>query len=113
MLKISLVDSRRQRRMIVEGMLVLPWSDELAKECEKARAGLQGRELVVDLRGLTAISPDGEDVLLRLMRNKIKLQCGVYMRELLGQLARDTQRNPKESVDGLNDAGSEFKGNED
>jgi len=82
--------------MIVEGMLVIPCTGELANECEKARADLQGRELVVDLRGLTAISPDGEDVLLQLRRNKIKLQCGVYMMELLRQLARDTQRNQRE-----------------
>jgi hypothetical protein len=99
--------------MIVEGMLVAPWTDELANECERARADLQGRQLVVDLRGLTAISPDGEIILLQLMRNKIKLQCGVYMRELLRQLARDTQRNPQESADALNYADSEFKGNED
>jgi anti-anti-sigma regulatory factor len=113
MLKISLVDSQRQRRMIVEGMLVPPWTDELANECEKAAADLQGRELVVDLRGLTAISPAGENVLLQLMRSKVKLQCGVYMKELLGQLARDTQRKRQESINRLNDADSEFKGNED
>ncbi len=113
MLKISLVDSQGQRRMVVEGMLVAPWTDELANECDKARADLQGRELVVDLRGLTAISPDGENVLLRLMRNKIKLQCGVYTREILRQLARDARRTPQESVDALNNADSEFQSNED
>jgi anti-anti-sigma regulatory factor len=113
MLKISLVDSQRQRRMIVEGMLIVPWTAELADECEKARANLQGRELVVDLRGLTAISREGESVLLQLMRNKITLQCGVYMRELLRQLSRDTRRTSQESVEVLNDADSDAKGNED
>lgn len=92
MLKISLMDNQRQRRMIVEGMLLVPWTDELASECKKARADLQGRELVVDVRGLTAICPEGENLLLQLMRDQIKLQCGVYMRELLNQLARDAQR---------------------
>jgi hypothetical protein len=93
MLKISLIDNEHQRRMIVEGTLLVPWTDEFANECEKARADLRGRELVVDLRGLTAICPEGENVLLQLMRDKIKLQCGVYMRELLSQLARDTRRD--------------------
>lgn len=93
MLKISLIDSQRQRRMIVEGMLLVPWTDELANECEKAKTSLGGRELVVDLRGLTAVCPEGENLLLQLMRDQIKLQCGVYMRELLRQLAQDTQRD--------------------
>jgi anti-anti-sigma regulatory factor len=61
----------------LEGMLVVPCTDELANEREKARANLQASELVVDLRALTSISPDGENVLLQLMTNKIKLQCGV------------------------------------
>ena len=42
----------------------------------------KGRERVVDLRSLTAISPDGGNFLLQLRRNKIKLQCGVYMMAL-------------------------------
>jgi anti-anti-sigma regulatory factor len=92
MLKISLFDGPRKRRMIVEGMLIAPWADELASACEKARTDLQSRELIVDLRGLTAISPEGERVLIQLMRHKIKLQCGVFLRELLRQLARDTER---------------------
>ena len=53
MLKISLVDGQRERRLIVEGTLVAPWASELAIACEKARADLEGRELIVDLRGLT------------------------------------------------------------
>lgn len=93
MLKISLVDELRCRRIVVEGMLVAPWTDELAKECGKARVDLENRDLVIDLRGLTAISSEGENLLLQLMRDKIKLHCGVYMRELLRQLVRDTQRN--------------------
>ena len=93
MFKLSLIDSPRQRRVVVEGVLAAPWTDELVNACEKARADLQGRELIVDLRGLTGIGPDAEDVLLQLMRDKVRLQSGVYMRELLRQLARDTRRN--------------------
>jgi hypothetical protein len=106
MLKISLVDGQRQRRLIVEGTLVAPWASELAIACEKARADLQGRELVVDLRSLTGISPDGESVLLQLMKDKIKLQCGVFVRELLRQLLRGTQLNALDAGDAVNDADS-------
>jgi hypothetical protein len=104
MLKISLVDGQRQRRIIVEGALIARWIDELETACEKARTELQGRELVVDVRGLTTISPDGANLLMKLIRNKIKLQSGVYVRELLRQLAHDAHQQPREVQDSINDA---------
>jgi anti-anti-sigma regulatory factor len=91
MLKISLVEGQRERRLIVEGTLVAPWASELAIACEKASADLEGRELIVDLRGLTAIGPAGETVLLQLIKDKTRLQCGVFARELLRQLVRRIQ----------------------
>jgi hypothetical protein len=107
MLKISLVDGQRQRRLIVEGTLVPPWANELAIACEEAKADLQGRELIVDLRSVTGIGPEGERVLLQLMESKTRLQCGVFMRELLRQLVRSTRVNPVDAGDALNDADSE------
>ena len=107
MLKISLVDGQRQRRLIVEGTLVPPWANELAIACEEAKADLQGRELIVDLRSVTGIGPEGERVLLQLMESKTRLQCGVFMRELLRQLVRSTRVNPVDAGDVLNDADSE------
>ena len=50
MLKISIVEGRKQRRLVVEGKLVAPWSDELKAACERAASGLNGRELVIDLK---------------------------------------------------------------
>jgi hypothetical protein len=73
--------------MILEGRLIVPWVTELTAACEAARANLNGRELVVDLTSLTAISPEGECVLLALMNQKIKLQCGVFMKEVIKKLA--------------------------
>jgi hypothetical protein len=107
MLKISVVDGQRQRRIIVEGALIARWTDELVTVCEEARTDPQGLELVVDVRGLTAISAVGANLLLQLMRDKIKLQCGVYVRELLRQLARDARLRPGEVENQLNDAESE------
>ena len=107
MLKISLVEGHRERRLIVEGTLVAPWANELAIACEKARADLDGRELIVDLRSLTGIGPEGERVLLQFLEIKIKLQCGVFVRELLRQLVRSTQVKPMNAADDLNDADSE------
>jgi hypothetical protein len=106
MLKISVVDGPRKRRLIVEGALVAPWTDELATACEEAGADLQGREFSVDLRGVTGVSRDGENVLIHLIRHKIKVECGVFVRELLRQLASDPQLNPTGPGDEANDPDS-------
>ena len=90
MLKITVVEEPHQRRVIVEGKLIAPWDAELTSAYQAARTDLQNRQLIVDLRSLTAISPEGEDVLLQLMREKVKFLCGVYIKEVVRQLARKT-----------------------
>jgi hypothetical protein len=92
MLKISVVEGPCRRRLILEGKLIAPWVAELTTACEAARADLHGRQFVVDLTSLTAISPEGESVLLQLMDEKIEFQCGVFMKEVIRQLARKRQR---------------------
>ena len=91
MLRITVVENRRVRRVIVEGKLIAPWAAELTSAYEAARADLQGRELIVDLRGLTTIGSEGEEVMLQLMREKVKLLSGVYLKEVLRQLALKTR----------------------
>jgi hypothetical protein len=87
MLKITVVEGPHDRRMIVEGKLVAPWAAELVSAYQAARIDLGSRELIVDLRSLTAISPEGEAILVNLMHENVKFICGVYMREVLRQLA--------------------------
>jgi hypothetical protein len=91
-MKISFVERPRRRRLIVEGKLVAPWVAEFATACEKAKVDLHGRELIVDLRNVTAITPEGESVLLQLIMERVKFQCGVFMKEVIRQLARKSQR---------------------
>jgi hypothetical protein len=98
MLKISVVNGPRRRRLILEGKLIAPWTAELKTACEAARADLRGRQLIVDLRNLTAISPEGESVLLQLMHEKINFQCGVFMKEVLRQLARKRQNTSQHAA---------------
>lgn len=112
MFKISFVDGPRQRRMVVEGTLVPPWTEQFASEFDRVRAELQGRELVVDLKGLTTVSAEGKNVLLQLMKTNTKLRYGVYMRELLRQVARDAQLHNREGADTVNDADSKGDGGE-
>jgi hypothetical protein len=94
MLRISIVESSSQRRLVLEGKLVAPWAAELRTTCDKARADLNGRELVVEIKNLTAINQAGENVLAELMIEGIKLRaCGVFTKHLLKQLARRVNRN--------------------
>jgi hypothetical protein len=89
MLKISLIDSARQRRVIVEGKLIAPWAAELRNACEEARADLLGRDLVIEMKHLTTISQEGENVIVELINAGFKFRCrGVFTRHVLKQLTR-------------------------
>lgn len=93
MLKISIMDGRTQRRLIVEGRLISPWVSELRVACEKAKSDLHDRELVMDLNNLTAISQEGENFLLELMQEGVTCRsCGAFTRHVLAQLARRVRR---------------------
>jgi hypothetical protein len=105
MLKITVVEEQRRRRVIVEGKLIAPWAAELTRAYQTARTDLQDRELIVDLRSLTAVGPEGEDVLLQLMREKVKFLRGVYMKEVLRQLARKTRGSLQEPANEYTDSG--------
>ena len=87
-LKISFVEGPRRCRLIVEGRLIAPWVAEFMTACKEAIDSLHGRELMVDLRGVTAVSPEGESALVQLMRKSVRFQCGVFLKELFKQLAR-------------------------
>ena len=41
--------------------------------------------------------------------NKTKLQCGVFVKELLRQLVRSTQLNALDATDAINDGDSEVE----
>ena len=97
MLNISVVERRSERRLILEGKLLAPWVTELRTACEKARGNLQNRELVIDLKNLTAISQQGEDVLLELISERVKFRCGVFTKHVLSQLALRMRRNIQET----------------
>jgi len=87
MLKISIVDSDTERRLMLEGKLIAPWTTELQRACDEARRSLLGREIGIDLKNLTVISQEGENLLATLMKEGIKVRgCGVFAREVLRTL---------------------------
>ena len=94
MLKISRIDSARQRRLVVEGKLVVPWATELRNACQEARADLDGRELIVEMKHITAISQEGENVILELINRGIRFRCrGVFAKHVVRELTRRASRN--------------------
>ena len=94
MLKISSIDTQAERRLVLEGKLVGPWVAELRKYWETAARGLEARPIVVDLRNVTVISQEGEDVLSILKNEGAKFAChGVLTKYLLKRLERQGGRN--------------------
>ena len=88
MLKISIVDKKAERRLVVEGKLVQPWAEELRRSWRIAGEDLDGRKLVIDLSNATLISQDGEEELLQLMREGAKFSCcGVLTKYVVKKLA--------------------------
>lgn len=89
MLRISTVDTRFQRRLVLEGKLVEPWLGELREAFRLAGETLDGRKLVVDLTDVTVISCEAESTLSELMERGAKFSCGgVLIKHVLKQLAR-------------------------
>jgi anti-anti-sigma regulatory factor len=75
--------------LALEGKLVSPWVDELKAAYENAKADLNGRKLVIDLRNLTTISNQGENLLLELMKQGVRFRrSGVFAKEVLKEVER-------------------------
>jgi hypothetical protein len=95
MFKISIADTRSQRKLVVEGTLIGAWVAELGTTWRKASQELGGRKLLIDLTNVTAISHEGEDAIFDLIKKGANFSCaGVLMRHVLKQLAR---KKPEES----------------
>jgi hypothetical protein len=93
MFKISTIDTRSQRTLVVEGTLIGSWVAELRTTWRTASLGLGGRKLVIDLGNLTVISLEGEDAILDLMKEGAKFsRGGILTRHVLKQLRRKKQQ---------------------
>ena len=98
MFKVSVVETRSQRQLVVEGRLIKPWTDELQTACASARADLDGRELVIVVKNLTAISQEGENLLLQFMEGNVTIRCdGLFAKEIKRQLNRRMRRSRQEA----------------
>src|SRR3984957_1191666 len=96
MLKISIVDTPNRRRLVIEGKLIAPWACEVTAVWQQATADLNGRQLAGDVKGLTVVTEDGENVLLELMKEGVRFRSGVFTKQVLKRLARKIRRNTQE-----------------
>lgn len=89
MLRISLIENGKKRQVVLEGRLIAPWTNEFKDVVQYAAADCDHLELVIDLRSVTAISADGEDVLLTLMDQGARFRAsGVFIKQVLKNLSR-------------------------
>ena len=92
MLKISAKDGKTARRLVVEGKLIAPWTSELVATASQNNRS--DRKLVIDLRGVTDISADGEEALYGLMVRGARFRgAGVFLKQVLKQLAQRGRRD--------------------
>jgi hypothetical protein len=102
MLKISILETQSRRRLVVEGKLVAPWAAELASVWHKAKADPNGPEVVIFVKCLTAITEDGENVLLELMKEGARFHSsGTFARQVLKRLAHEIRGNVQGRRDDL------------
>lgn len=88
MFRISTIDTKRERRLVVEGTLIQPWVPELRRTWSDAGHTLDGRKLVIDLSNATMIDAEGEDAIFDLMKEGAKFCCSdVLTKHVLKQLA--------------------------
>jgi hypothetical protein len=106
MFKISIIDTPCERRLLLEGKLIPPWTDELQRVWRGANQDLDERRLAIDLSEVTIIGPEGEDALFDLMKAGAKFTCGgVLTKDVLKRLARRSQSRFRDvllSVSGKN-----------
>jgi hypothetical protein len=99
MLRISIIDSRTERRLVLEGKLIAPWVAELRTAWKAANGKIEDRALVIDLENITIMSQEGENALLELMSEGAKFRGnGVLTKHVIQQLRRRNKRNDNEAM---------------
>jgi hypothetical protein len=102
MLKISVVESRTERRLVLEGKLIAPWVAELRAAWKTANGEIADRQLVVDLKNICVISQEGENALLELMTKGAKFRCsGVVAKHVIQELRRRSKVDSSKAIQGM------------
>jgi len=87
MLKVSVLDSGTQRRLLVEGSLTARWASELESVWRQTREAHRDQTLVVDIGGTTVIDANGKAILTAMICEGAELVgTGVYTEYLVKTL---------------------------
>lgn len=87
MLKITVLDSGLERKVMVEGKLAEPWISEFEAAWNQARQAGGSRPIVLDLRGVTAIDLKGEAAIETMIAEGAHVAAkGVYCAYVVDQL---------------------------
>ena len=68
MLKITIQEGANAIELKLEGRIVGPWVAEFAQAWRSLAPSLDGKKLLVDLRGVTYVDSEGRDVLAQIYR---------------------------------------------
>lgn len=99
MLKISVIDSGTELRLVLEGKLIAPWVAELRTAWKTVNEEIEGRVLVIDMGNVAIISQEGENALLELMNAGAKFRCsGVVTKHMIKELRQRSKRDSSKTV---------------
>ena len=98
MFKITITDESDERTLLVEGTLTGPWVEDLRATWRRMYLAPMGRELVIDVRNLSAISQEGENLLLDLIADNVKFRCqGMFTRLVMHRLVQRAEYELQET----------------
>jgi ABC-type transporter Mla MlaB component len=90
MLKITILETPGEQRLILEGKLTEASVSELWSVWDQARNGRNNCKYVLDLCGVTAIDSSGKAMLVAMISEGARLTArGVYTKYLIQQLRRE------------------------
>jgi ABC-type transporter Mla MlaB component len=93
LLKISILDSSQEKKIVLEGKFTEPWISEVAKVWNREQGYLNGRNCVVDLTDVTDIDPCGMAILSGMIRDGVKIITNGLLTSYLVETLRQKVRN--------------------
>ncbi len=98
MFKMTVTDEDNERTLLVEGTLTGPFVEQLRSTCRRMYLAPMGRELALDVRNLSGISQEGENLLLDLIADNVKFRCqGMFTKLVLNRLGQRARRELEET----------------
>ncbi len=93
MLKITIANTARQERWILQGRLIAPWVNELKASWKRAHRTAHGRTCIVNLDEVTFIDKSGERMLRSMSNEGAQFVArDVYVKDVLDRLKGKSSR---------------------